>query len=71
MKTRSNQSTPEYDEDDKSISRDEEAKFMQSFCRTRFYNDYRDSNHDNWPSSGRNDYNRDNYRSNSDDKPDL
>ncbi|GKC58480.1 hypothetical protein Tco_1086078 [Tanacetum coccineum] len=29
----------------------------------------RDSNHDNWRSSGRNDYNRDNYRSNTDDKP--
>ncbi|GJZ07543.1 hypothetical protein Tco_0541336 [Tanacetum coccineum] len=28
-----------------------------------------DSNHDNWHSSRRNDYNRDNYRSNSDDKP--
>ncbi|GJY40886.1 hypothetical protein Tco_0428156 [Tanacetum coccineum] len=46
---------------------------MQTFRRTRFYNDYRDrdSNCDNWHSSGRNDYNRDNYRSNSDDKPDL
>nr|GEW21118.1 hypothetical protein [Tanacetum cinerariifolium] len=28
-----------------------------------------DSNHDNWRSSGRNDYHRDNYRSNTDDKP--
>nr|GEX28331.1 reverse transcriptase domain-containing protein [Tanacetum cinerariifolium] len=35
-----------------------------------FYNDYRDrySNHDNWRSSEWNDYNRDNYRSNTDDK---
>ncbi|GKB29266.1 reverse transcriptase domain-containing protein [Tanacetum coccineum] len=29
----------------------------------------KDSNRDNWHSSGRNDYNRDNYRSNTDDKP--
>ncbi|GKC42761.1 hypothetical protein Tco_1060483 [Tanacetum coccineum] len=43
---------------------------MQTFRKTRFYNDYRDrdSNRDNWHSSGRNDYNRDNYRSNTDDK---
>ncbi|GJU47023.1 reverse transcriptase domain-containing protein [Tanacetum coccineum] len=46
---------------------------MQTFHCTPFYNDYRDhdSNHDNWRSSRRNDYNRDNYQSNSDDKPDL
>ncbi|GJZ62913.1 hypothetical protein Tco_0619334 [Tanacetum coccineum] len=46
---------------------------MQIFRRTRFYNDYRDrdSNRDNWRSSGRNDYNRDNYQSNYDDKPEL
>ncbi|GKE59247.1 hypothetical protein Tco_1498432 [Tanacetum coccineum] len=44
---------------------------MQTFRKTRFYNDYceRDSNRDNWRLSGRNDYNRDNYRSNTDDKP--
>nr|GEW11434.1 reverse transcriptase domain-containing protein [Tanacetum cinerariifolium] len=53
------------------MSRKEEAKFMQTFRKTHFYNDYRDrdSNRDNWCSSGRNDYNRDNYRSNTDDKP--
>nr|GEW89772.1 reverse transcriptase domain-containing protein [Tanacetum cinerariifolium] len=51
------------------MSRKEEAKFMQTFRQTRFYNDYRDSNRDNWCSSGRNDYNRDNYRSNTNDKP--
>ncbi|GKD11012.1 hypothetical protein Tco_1190697 [Tanacetum coccineum] len=52
------------------MSREEEAKFMQTFCKTRFYNDYRDrdSNRDNWRSSGRNDYYRDNYRSNTDEK---
>nr|GEY32998.1 reverse transcriptase domain-containing protein [Tanacetum cinerariifolium] len=46
---------------------------MQTFCRICFYNDYRDrdSNRDNWCSIGRNDYNRDNYQSNFDDKPDL
>ncbi|GKA87822.1 reverse transcriptase domain-containing protein [Tanacetum coccineum] len=46
---------------------------MQTFRRTCFYNDYRDrdSNRDNWRSSGRNDYNQDNYQSHSDDKTDL
>nr|GEV27512.1 reverse transcriptase domain-containing protein [Tanacetum cinerariifolium] len=52
------------------MSREEEAKFMQNFRKTRFYNYYRDqdSNCDNWRSSGHNYYNRDNYRSNTDDK---
>ncbi|GKF25635.1 hypothetical protein Tco_0081529 [Tanacetum coccineum] len=51
--------------------KEEEAKFMQTFYKTRFYNDYRNLNFncDNWRSSERNDYNRDNYRSNTDDKP--
>nr|GEW41433.1 reverse transcriptase domain-containing protein [Tanacetum cinerariifolium] len=55
------------------MSREEEEKFMQTFRRTCFYNDYRDRdlNRDNWRSSGRNDYIRDYYQSNSDDKPDL
>ncbi|GJU76424.1 hypothetical protein Tco_1273494 [Tanacetum coccineum] len=46
--------TPNLDEDDIPMSREKEAKFMQTFH--------------NWRSSGRNDYNRDNYRSNTDDK---
>ncbi|GJZ04176.1 reverse transcriptase domain-containing protein [Tanacetum coccineum] len=64
---------PSLDDDDIPMSCEEEVKFMQTFRRTRFYNDYRDhdSNCDNWRLSGRNDYNRDNYQSNSDDKPDL
>ncbi|GJU42959.1 reverse transcriptase domain-containing protein [Tanacetum coccineum] len=64
---------PNLNDDDIPMSREEEAKFMQTFCRTRFYNDYRDrdSNRDNWRSSERNDYNQDNYQSHSDDKPDL
>ncbi|GJT76584.1 hypothetical protein Tco_1043309 [Tanacetum coccineum] len=55
------------------MSREEEAKFMQNFRHTRFYNDYhdRDSNRDNWLPSGRNDCNQENYRSNYEDKPDL
>ncbi|GJS83044.1 hypothetical protein Tco_0749585 [Tanacetum coccineum] len=59
------------DDDEMPMSREEEAKFMQTFCKTHFYNDYhdRDSNCDNWRSSGRNDYHRDNYRSDTDDKP--
>ncbi|GJR70043.1 reverse transcriptase domain-containing protein [Tanacetum coccineum] len=68
MKSRSNPIS-EYDEDDQPMIPEAEAKFMQTFRRTHFYNDYRDSNRDNWRSSGRNDYSRDNYRSNSDDKP--
>ncbi|GJV10193.1 hypothetical protein Tco_1351734 [Tanacetum coccineum] len=46
---------------------------MQTFHRTRFYNDYRDRdlNRDNWRSNGRNVYNRANYQSNSDGKADL
>ncbi|GJX97079.1 reverse transcriptase domain-containing protein [Tanacetum coccineum] len=65
------QPTPDLEDDDMPMSREEEAKFMQTFRKTRFYNDYRDrdSNRDNWRSSERNDYNRDNYRSNTDDKP--
>ncbi|GJV37039.1 hypothetical protein Tco_1409516 [Tanacetum coccineum] len=63
--------TPNLDEDDMPMSREEEAKFMITFRKTHFYNDYRDrdSNRDNWCSSRRSDYNRDNYRSNTDDKP--
>ncbi|GJY54691.1 hypothetical protein Tco_0446355 [Tanacetum coccineum] len=40
---------PDLDEDDIPMSREEETKFMQTFCKTRFYNDYRDrdSNRDN------------------------
>ncbi|GJZ07691.1 hypothetical protein Tco_0541484 [Tanacetum coccineum] len=71
LQSHAKQPTSNLDDDDIPMSREEEAKFMQTFCKTRFYNDYRDrdSNRDNWRSSGRNDYNRDNYRSNTDDKP--
>ncbi|GJS14435.1 hypothetical protein Tco_0408907 [Tanacetum coccineum] len=46
------------DDDDIPMSREEKAKFMQTFCN-QFYNDYRDhdSNRDNWRSRKRNDYN--------------
>nr|GEX27300.1 reverse transcriptase domain-containing protein [Tanacetum cinerariifolium] len=59
------------DDDNIPMSWEEEVKFMQTFQKTRFYNNYcgHDSNRDNWRSSGRNDYDRDNYRSNTDDKP--
>ncbi|GJW76012.1 reverse transcriptase domain-containing protein [Tanacetum coccineum] len=71
LQSNAKKTKPDLDEDDIPMSREEEAKFMQTFRKTRFYNDYRDrdSNRDNWRSSGRNDYNRDNYRSNTDDKP--
>ncbi|GJS95880.1 reverse transcriptase domain-containing protein [Tanacetum coccineum] len=71
LQSNAKKAKPDFDEDDIPMSHEEEAKFMQTFRKTRFYNDYRyrDSNRDNWRSSGRNDYNRDNYRSNTDDKP--
>ncbi|GJX11230.1 reverse transcriptase domain-containing protein [Tanacetum coccineum] len=73
FQSRSKQPNPNNNDDDTPMYHEEEAKFMQTFRRTYFYNDYRDrdSNRYNWHSSGRNDYNRDNYQSNSDDKPDL
>ncbi|GJR19805.1 hypothetical protein Tco_0968332 [Tanacetum coccineum] len=71
LQSRAKKPTPDLDDDDIPMSCEEEAKFMQTFRKTRFYNDYRDrdSNRDNWHLSGRNDYNRDNYQSNTDDKP--
>ncbi|GJX36433.1 reverse transcriptase domain-containing protein [Tanacetum coccineum] len=57
FQSRSKQPNPDHNDDDKPMSPEEEAKFMQTFRRTRFYNDYRDrdSNRDNWLSSRRND----------------
>ncbi|GJZ19028.1 hypothetical protein Tco_0555618 [Tanacetum coccineum] len=71
LQSRAKQPIPDLDDDDMPMSREEEAKFMQTFRKTRFYNDYRDrdSNRDNCRLSGQNDYHRDNYRSNTDDKP--
>ncbi|GJR39248.1 hypothetical protein Tco_1214932 [Tanacetum coccineum] len=70
LQSNAKKTKPDLDEDDIPMSREEEAKFMQTFRKTRFYNDYRDrdSNRDNWRSNERNSYNRDNYRSNTDDK---
>ncbi|GJU12378.1 hypothetical protein Tco_1134774 [Tanacetum coccineum] len=70
LQSQAKQPTPDLNDDDIPMSCEEEAKFMQTFHMTHFYNDYRDrdSNRDNWGSNGRNDYNRDNYRSNTDDK---
>nr|GEY14708.1 hypothetical protein [Tanacetum cinerariifolium] len=70
LQSRTKQPTPDLDDDAIPMSREEVAKFMQTFRKTRFYNDYRDRdlNGDNWRSSGRNDYNQDNYRCNTDDK---
>ncbi|GJZ62644.1 reverse transcriptase domain-containing protein, partial [Tanacetum coccineum] len=71
LQSHAKQPTPDLDDDDMPMSCEEEAKFMQTFLKTCFYNDYRDRdlNRDNWRSSRRNDYKRDNYRSNTDDKP--
>ncbi|GKA37915.1 hypothetical protein Tco_0724480 [Tanacetum coccineum] len=70
LQSNTKKTKPDLDEDDIPISREEEAKFMQTFCKTRFYNDYRDrdSNRDNWRSNEQSSYSRDNYRSNTDDK---
>nr|GEV90066.1 hypothetical protein [Tanacetum cinerariifolium] len=61
LQSRTKQSISDLDDDDIPMSREEEAKFMQTFRKTRFYNDYcdQDLNRDNWHLSGRNDYNRD------------
>ncbi|GJS38056.1 hypothetical protein Tco_0536438 [Tanacetum coccineum] len=71
LQSRAKQPTPDLDDDDIPMSREEEVKFMQTFRKTRFYNDYlyRDLNRNNWRSSRQNDYHRDKYRSNIDDKP--
>ncbi|GKB46660.1 hypothetical protein Tco_0897413, partial [Tanacetum coccineum] len=71
LQTQTKKTKPNLDEDDIPMSREGEAKFMQTFRKTRFYNDYRDrdSNRDNWRSNERSSYNQDNYRSNIDDKP--
>ncbi|GJX49101.1 hypothetical protein Tco_0275946 [Tanacetum coccineum] len=71
IQSRSNHSIADYNDDDTPMSHEDEAKYMQTFRRIRFYNDYRDRdlNRDNWRSSGRNDYNRNYDRSNSYDKP--
>ncbi|GKC46698.1 reverse transcriptase domain-containing protein, partial [Tanacetum coccineum] len=70
LQSRAKQPTLDLDDNDIPMSREEEAKFMQTFCKTHFYNNYRDrdSNRDNWRSCGQNDYNRDNNRSKTDDK---
>ncbi|GJZ71128.1 reverse transcriptase domain-containing protein [Tanacetum coccineum] len=53
LQSRANQATSDLDDNDIPMSREEEAKFMQTFSKTHFYNDYRDrdSNRDNWRSS--------------------
>nr|GEV17336.1 reverse transcriptase domain-containing protein [Tanacetum cinerariifolium] len=50
LQSRAKQPTPDLDDDDMPMSHEEEAKFMQTFHKTLFYNDYRDrdSNRDNW-----------------------
>ncbi|GJS88044.1 hypothetical protein Tco_0770680 [Tanacetum coccineum] len=41
IQSRAKQLTPNLDDDDIPMSREEEAKFMKNFHKTRFYNDYR------------------------------
>ncbi|GJT37404.1 hypothetical protein Tco_0937269 [Tanacetum coccineum] len=70
LQSNAKKTKPDLDEDDIPMSREEKAKFMQTFRKNRFYNDYRDrdSNRDNWRLNERSSYNRDNYQSNIDDK---
>ncbi|GJT47101.1 hypothetical protein Tco_0955816 [Tanacetum coccineum] len=42
LQSRAKQPPPDLDDDDMPTSHEEEAKFMQIFRKTRFYNDYRD-----------------------------
>ncbi|GJZ30315.1 hypothetical protein Tco_0575362 [Tanacetum coccineum] len=42
LHSQTKQPTPDLDNDDMPMSREEEAKFMQTFHKTRFYNDYQD-----------------------------
>ncbi|GJX67636.1 reverse transcriptase domain-containing protein [Tanacetum coccineum] len=42
LQSNAKKTKPDLDEDDIPMSREEEAKFMQTFRKTRFYNDYRD-----------------------------
>nr|GEW03492.1 reverse transcriptase domain-containing protein [Tanacetum cinerariifolium] len=71
LQTHAKKTKLDLDEDNIHMSCNEEAKFMQTFCKTRFYNDYNDQdlNRDNWRSNEQSIYNRVNYRSNTDDKP--
>nr|GEV49112.1 reverse transcriptase domain-containing protein [Tanacetum cinerariifolium] len=39
LQSRAKQLTPDLDDDDMPMSREEEAKFMQTFHKTRFFND--------------------------------
>nr|GEV66910.1 reverse transcriptase domain-containing protein [Tanacetum cinerariifolium] len=71
LQTHAKKTKPDLNEDDIPMSHEEEAKFMQTLRKTRFYNDYHDraSNRDNWRSNERSSYNRNDYQSNTDDKP--
>nr|GEX34868.1 reverse transcriptase domain-containing protein [Tanacetum cinerariifolium] len=71
LQTHAKKTKPDLNKDDIPMSREKEAKFMQTFRKTRFYNNYRDcdSNRDNWRLNERSSNNRDNYGSNTHDKP--
>nr|GEX87370.1 reverse transcriptase domain-containing protein [Tanacetum cinerariifolium] len=53
LQTHAKKTKPDLNENDIPMSHKEEAKFMQTFHKARFYNDYhnRDSNRDNWHSN--------------------
>ncbi|GJR96256.1 hypothetical protein Tco_0268430 [Tanacetum coccineum] len=53
LQTHAKKTKPDLGENDIPMSCEEEAKFMQTFRKTHFYNDYRDrdSNRHNWRSN--------------------
>jgi hypothetical protein len=52
------------------MSREEEAKFMNTFRRTRFYDNYRDR--ERWRPNTKTEYTREPFKpKNSDEKPDV
>lgn len=53
------------------MTREEEAKFMQTFRRSRFYEDYHNRDCDKCHTNDKPDYNRDQPRTYSDEKPDI
>nr|GEY33788.1 hypothetical protein [Tanacetum cinerariifolium] len=71
LQTHARKTKPDLNEDDIPMSREEEAKFMQTFRKTHFYNDYfdRDLNRDNWCLNERSSYNTEKYRFDTNDKP--
>lgn len=69
-----NHATANCSDDDTPMLHEEEAKFMNTFRCTRYYENYRDCDCDRerWRPSAKNEYNREPYKqTNTDEKPDV